>query len=165
MDLTAARTPGELVDLMLADAHLMCEGMAPGTRVVDVGTGAGAPGLAVALMRPDLSVTLCEPLSKRVSFLRTVLGTVGRADVTIANKRGEELAGEWDVAMARATLPPAEWLGLGAKLVKLGGLVWVLLATGEPPALPGARPIRDSTYSWMETGASRRAVLYEVTSR
>ena len=68
---------------MLADALVMSRSFAPGTRVLDVGTGAGAPGLALALMRPDLVVTLCEPLAKRTSFLRTVLGTVGRSDVRI----------------------------------------------------------------------------------
>src|SRR5207244_4408464 len=107
----AARGGDELVDLMLADALVLATRLAPGARVVDVGTGAGAPGLAIALARPDLVVTLCEPLAKRVSFLRTVLGTVGRTDVTLVAKRGEELAADaWDVAMARATLAPPSWL-------------------------------------------------------
>jgi 16S rRNA (guanine527-N7)-methyltransferase len=162
IDLTAARSADELVDLMLADAEQMSRHLAAGTRVLDVGTGAGAPGLALALIRPDLIVTLCEPLAKRASFLRTVIGSVGRTDVTLVAKRGEELAGEWDEAMARATLAPPEWLALGAKRVKPGGGVWVLLATGEPPSRPGASIVLDERYTWPATKASRRAVRYRI---
>ena len=114
IDLTAARSGGELVDLMLADALVLAPRIAQGRAVVDVGCGRGAPGLAIALARPDLAVTLCEPLVKRVSFLRTVVGTVGRADVAIERVRGEELRGTWDVAISRATLAPPAWLALGS---------------------------------------------------
>jgi 16S rRNA (guanine527-N7)-methyltransferase len=165
MDLTAARTPGELVELMLLDAQHVSAEVPRGASVVDVGTGAGAPGLAVALLRPDLRVTLCEPLAKRASFLRTVLGSLGRTDVALVTKHGEGLSGEWDVAMSRATLPPAEWLALGARLVKPGGSVWVLLANADPPSLPGASLVADSRYEAAATGASRRAVRYEISSR
>jgi 16S rRNA (guanine527-N7)-methyltransferase len=150
---------------MLADAHLLSQTLPHGARVLDVGTGAGAPGLALALMRPDLAVTLCEPLAKRASFLRTVIGSVGRTDVTLVAKRAEELPlASWDEAVARATLPPEEWLRLGAKLVTPGGGVWVLLATGEPPSLTGATVTLDKRYVWPETNANRRAVRY-VTLR
>jgi 16S rRNA (guanine527-N7)-methyltransferase len=165
MDLTAARTAEELVELMLLDAVTISADLAPRTSVVDVGTGAGAPGLAVALLRPDLRVTLCEPLAKRASFLRTVLGSVHRTDVTLVAKRGEELGREWDVAMSRATLAPPEWLELGSRLVKAGGDVWVLLANAEPPASRGARLVDVKTYESTETHATRRAARYEVTAR
>ena len=165
IDLTAARSGGELVDLMLADAAAVSAHLPAGARVLDVGTGAGAPGLAIALSRPDLAVTLCEPLTKRVSFLRTVIGSVGRSDVTLVGKRGEELPeGGFDEVMARATLPPPEWLALGAKLVKPGGGVWVLLATGEAPEATRmrARVTLDVRYPWVETGVTRRAVRYAI---
>jgi 16S rRNA (guanine527-N7)-methyltransferase len=163
IDLTAARTGGELVDLMLADAQVLSAHLPSGARVVDVGTGAGAPGLALALMRPDLAVTLCEPLAKRASFLRTVIGSVGRTDVTLIAKRGEELPlASWDEALARATLPPEEWLALGAKLVRPGGGVWVLLASGEAPAREGATVTLDERYDWAETKVARRAVRYAI---
>jgi 16S rRNA (guanine527-N7)-methyltransferase len=158
IDLTAARTGGELVDLMLADALVLAPRLAKGARVVDVGSGAGAPGLAVALARPDLVVTLCEPLVKRASFLRTVMGTIGRADITIDRTRGEELRGSWDVAISRATLAPPAWLALGARLAPV---TWVLLAKDEPPAVEGARATDDVTYEWPETHAQRRAIRYD----
>lgn len=164
IDLTAARTDDELLDLMLADAAVLArrDALLPeGATVVDVGTGAGAPGLALALLRPDLKVTLVEPLAKRVSFLRTVLSTVGRADVGLLRERAEPLArtraSGWDIAVSRATLPPDEWIPVA---LRLAPSAWVLLARAEPPACEGARIDQDIAYTWPLTGASRRAVRY-----
>lgn len=144
IDLTAARSAEEMVDLMLADAVELAPHVPPGARLVDVGTGAGAPGLALALLRPDLRVTLVEPLGKRAAFLRTVLGAVSRADIAIERARGEAVEGRraWDVAVSRATLPPPSWLALGVTLAAPGGSVWTLLAKDEPPSHPRAEPRR-----------------------
>lgn len=71
IDLTAARSDDELVDLMLADAVVIAPTIPRSAKVVDVGTGAGAPGLAIALLRDDVAMTLVEPLQKRVALLRT----------------------------------------------------------------------------------------------
>ncbi|HEY5242217.1 MAG TPA: RsmG family class I SAM-dependent methyltransferase [Polyangiaceae bacterium] len=166
IDLTAARSDDELVDLMLADALLLAPRLPADARVVDVGTGAGAPGLALALLRPDLRVTLVEPLGKRAAFLRTVVGEVGRADVAIERSRGETLEGRraWDVAMSRATLGPKAWLDLGVTLAAPGGSVWVLLAKDEAPANPRATVEEDLTYTWPLTAVARRAVRFSIVS-
>lgn len=162
IDLTAARSEDELVDLMVSDAVALLPHVPHGARVVDVGTGAGAPGLALALLRPDLHVTLVEPLAKRISFLRTVLGTVGRADVVLAHERGEAFAVRhphaFDVAISRATLAPAAWVPLG---LALAGRAWALLAKDAPPEVPGARLREDVSYTWPVTAAGRRAVAFE----
>jgi 16S rRNA (guanine527-N7)-methyltransferase len=165
MDLTAARGPDELVDLMLADALVLASHLPQDARIIDVGTGAGAPGLALALLRPDLRVTLVEPLGKRASFLRTVIGTAGRADILVERVRGEALAGRraWDVAVSRATLSPAAWVDLASTLVPAGGHVWVLLARDRPPSHPRLTLERDETYAWPLTGAERRAARYRVS--
>ena len=161
MDLTAARTEDERIDLMLADALALAPRIAEGARVVDVGTGAGAPGLALALLRPDLKTTLVEPLTKRVSFLRTVLGTLGRTDVTLVREKGDataaRAAGAFDVAVSRATLAPEIWIPLG---LRLAPVAWALLAKEEPPVIAGAKHDMDFSYSWALTGATRRAVRY-----
>ncbi len=163
MDLTAARTEAELVDLMLADALVLAARIPPDARVVDVGSGAGAPGLPLALVRPDLRVTLIEPLTKRVAFLRTVIGTLRREDVRLERGRGEEAAARgpaWDVAVSRATLAPPAWLGLGAQMVVPGGSVWVLLAREDAPEVEGVRRAEEVAYAWPCTGAARHAVRY-----
>jgi 16S rRNA (guanine527-N7)-methyltransferase len=163
-DLTAARSREELVDLMVGDALVMSQRVASGARLIDVGTGAGAPGLALALLRPDLAVTLVEPLGKRVSFLRTVVGAARRTDIAIERARGDAFAGrrQWDVAVSRATLAPAAWLDLGVRLVRPAGEVWALLAKEAPPEAPTAALADDFTYVWPLTRAERRAALYRV---
>jgi 16S rRNA (guanine527-N7)-methyltransferase len=162
MDLTAARSDDELFDLMLADAGALAPRVAQNARVVDVGCGAGAPGLALALVRPDLAVTLVEPLSKRVAFLRTVLGTLGRTDITLVKEKGEATLarspGAWDVAISRATLAPADWIPLG---LGLAPVAWVMLAKDDAPPIEGARIGEDFAYAWPLTSANRRLVRYE----
>jgi 16S rRNA (guanine527-N7)-methyltransferase len=170
IDLTAARTPEELVDLMLADACVLAARISQEAGLVDVGTGAGAPGLALALVRPDLRVTLVEPQGKRASFLRTVIGEVDRADITIERMRGEAIPQQhgrrvFDVAVSRATIPPAAWLDLGTKIVAPGGTIWVLVAHDDPPSHARARLETDLAYVWPLTGARRRALGYRVPYR
>lgn len=161
IDLTAARSDDDLVELMLADALVLAPRLPDRARVVDVGTGAGAPGLAIALLRPDLAVTLVEPLAKRTAFLRTVVGTLDRTDVAIVSAKGEALATQrpdaFDVAISRATLAPAAWVPLG---LRLAPSCWTLLARDEPPVVEGAAIADDVAYAWPFGGAPRRAVRY-----
>src|SRR5262245_27160848 len=137
VDLTAARDPDELVDLLFADAAaILRDGAeAPGAldregareTWLDVGSGMGAPGVALALFEPRIAMTLVEPRVKPVAFLRTLLHELGRADIAIERTRSDTLSGgSCDVAVSRATLPPAEWLGEGGRLARRE--VWVLLA-------------------------------------
>jgi 16S rRNA (guanine527-N7)-methyltransferase len=166
IDLTAAGSDDELCDLMLADAALLAPRLPHGAPVVDVGSGAGAPGLGIALLRPDLRLTLVEPLQKRVAFLRTAVGLLlppgERPEVVRA--RGEDLTRglPFAVALSRATLGPLAWLALGSRLAPLGD-VWVLLAREAPPAVAGRAVAEDLRYAWPLTGAERRAVRYIVT--
>lgn len=160
-DLTAARDDAELVDLYLADALVLAANrdVAPGRRVIDVGSGAGAPGLVLALLAPDLELTLVEPKTRRVAFLRSAVGELGLGNVRVERARSDALAaGAWDVAVSRATLPPAEWLAEGARLATQA--VWVLLARGDAPELDGWGVARDARYRWPLGGAERRAVCF-----
>jgi 16S rRNA (guanine527-N7)-methyltransferase len=176
IDLTAARGEDELVDLMLADALVLAKRIPASASVVDVGTGAGAPGLGLSLAREDLEVTLVEPMQKRAALLRTVIGELlqagaplalaGPRRVRVVRERGEDVARRGEVfgaAVSRATLPPPEWLKLGAKLAP-SGEVWVLLAREEPPSLAGWTATEDIRYRWPLTGAERRAVRFTQTA-
>lgn len=165
MDLTAAKTADELTELMVTDALVLATMIpTPGSarvRVVDVGTGAGAPGLALAIARPDLALTLVDPLGKRIAFLRTVLGRLRRADVALVTGRGDSLPrGAFDVAISRATLAPADWLDLGRTLVSsAGGEVYVLLSDGDGDEAPD---LETREYSWPFSGRVRRIVRHPV---
>lgn len=166
VDLTAARGERELVDLYLADALVLA---ARHTRALeprgvetwtDVGSGAGAPGLVLALLRPELQLTLVEPRAKRIAFLRTAVGSLElRHPPKLVDRRSSALpAASSEVAVSRATFAPAEWLEEGARLARR--TVWVLLARAEVPALPGWRAAQQVDYCWPLTGAVRHAVAF-----
>ena len=159
MNLTAARSAEELVDLTLADALAIVGASPDGGSWIDVGSGAGAPGLVLAMMMPGATVTLVEPRERRVAFLRTAIGKFGPSGTRVERARSDLLPEKgWDTAVSRATLPPSEWLPEGARLAR--GAVWVLLSREEPPQLDGLRPDRDLRYEWPLTRVSRRAVRY-----
>jgi 16S rRNA (guanine527-N7)-methyltransferase len=160
VDLTAARSNQELVDLFVADALVLArESATQGQHWIDVGAGAGAPGLPLALLSPGLGMTLVEPRAKRVAFLRTALGLLGRVDVSVERARSDELeSGAFDVAVSRATLAPDAWLKGGARLAR--SAVWVLLARSEPPAHSGWRLESDVAYRWPLTDVERRALRF-----
>jgi 16S rRNA (guanine527-N7)-methyltransferase len=167
MDLTAARSTDELIDLSLADAAVIArEELRSGTcpeRWVDVGTGGGAPGIPLLILlsagMPSVAGTLVEPRTKRVAFLRSCVGELGLDRVDVLRARSEVLpARSAGAAVARATLPPPEWLQEGTRLATHA--VWVLLAREAPPSQAGWVVERDVSYRWPLTGAERRALRY-----
>jgi 16S rRNA (guanine527-N7)-methyltransferase len=90
-------------------------------RVLDVGSGAGLPGIPLALARPDLDVTLVEPLARRVAFLEEVVATL-ELDVRIVRARAEELApATADIVVARAVAPLDRLVRAALPLVRPAG--------------------------------------------
>ncbi len=163
VDLTAARDPDTLVDLLLADAALLASTDLSGS-VIDVGSGVGAPAIPLAILRPTLTLTLVEPRERRAAFLRTSCGTLSRPDIRLLRSRSMEVeAGIADVALSRATLPPPLWLREGARLAEHA--VWVLLGQDEPPTLPAWHLDLDLSYDWPLTGGRRRAVRFVPEGR
>lgn len=99
--------------------------------VVDVGSGAGLPGVPLAIARPDLRVTLVEPMARRVAWLDEVVETLGLSTVTVLRGRAEEpavvaQAAGADVVTARAVAPLAKLCGWCLPLVRQGGAVVAL---------------------------------------
>lgn len=161
IDLTGARDRAELVDLFLADAFVLAAGhgaLPESASWVDVGSGAGAPGLVLQLLRPELALTLVEPRAKRIAFLRTVIGTLGLPSQLVAARSDTLPAGTADVAVSRATFAPELWLPEGARLARQS--VWVLLARGADPSLPGWKLDHAVDYTWPLTGVGRRALCF-----
>jgi 16S rRNA (guanine527-N7)-methyltransferase len=158
VDLTAARSADELVDLLLSDALAITSvTRAPAAeRWFDVGSGVGAPGIPLALLSP-VHMSLIEPRTKRVAFLRTAAGSLQRADIAVHRCRSDELAAaSCEVAISRATLPPPDWLIEGSRLATRS--VWLLLARAGLPELNGRTILSDLSYTWPLTGVERRAV-------
>ena len=101
----------------------------------DVGSGAGFPGVVVALMRPDLEVTLIEPMERRVAWLHDVASELSIDNVTVERARAEELHGarEFDVVSARAVAALKKLIPWVAPLIAPGGSLVAL--KGERAAL------------------------------
>jgi len=162
IDLTSVTEPEELVDLLFADAAALAGARVvdPRERWVDVGSGIGAPGLPLALLVPGVPVTLVEPRTKRVSFLRTAVGTLGLGNVSVERARSDAFpALSFDVAISRATMPPPEWLAEGARLARRR--VWVLLARAASPVHGGWETGPNLSFIWPLTKKERRAAAYD----
>jgi 16S rRNA (guanine527-N7)-methyltransferase len=98
-----------------------------GSSVVDVGSGAGLPGIPLAVLRPDLRVTLLESLLRRASFLELAVDELGLGDrVTVVRGRAEEYRGTFDVVTSRAVAPLPRLIGWCLPLVGTGGRVIAL---------------------------------------
>jgi 16S rRNA (guanine527-N7)-methyltransferase len=107
---------------------LNCAAVAPllpsAAEVVDVGAGAGLPGLVLAIAREDVTVTLVEPLLRRVAWLEEVRSDLGLTNVSVVRARAEELRTGWaDVATARAVAPLAKLSAWCLPLVRPGGVL------------------------------------------
>lgn len=94
-------------------------------RVADVGSGAGLPGLCLAIARPDLQLTLIEPLERRVIWLNEVVADLGLENVTVIRGRAEQVIDEVeaDVVTARAVSALGSLAGLTIPLLKGKGVV------------------------------------------
>ena len=73
-----------------------------GMKVADIGSGAGLPGLPVAIANPDCQMTLVEPMERRSDWLKEVVGELGLDNVRVFRVRGEDLDPQFDAVMARA---------------------------------------------------------------
>lgn len=93
-----------------------------GASLLDIGSGAGLPGIVIALARPDLKVTLLEPLQRRVDFLNEVVEEL-KLDIKVARGRAESFRGSYQVVTARAVAPLPKLLTVSWHLVAPGGAV------------------------------------------
>lgn len=100
-----------------------------GSSVIDIGSGAGLPGIPIALARPDLHVTLIEPLQRRVDFLNEAVIDL---DITVLRGRAQDVKIKADYVTARAVAPLEKLKEMGWHLVKKGGAL--LAIKGESAA-------------------------------
>jgi 16S rRNA (guanine527-N7)-methyltransferase len=103
----------------LLNCAVLGELVPDGAMVADIGSGAGLPGIVLAIARPDLAVTLVEPLLRRTTFLEEVLTTLGLDRVEVHRARAESLHGSrtFDVVTSRAVAPLERLLAWSMPLV------------------------------------------------
>jgi 16S rRNA (guanine527-N7)-methyltransferase len=110
--------------------------------LVDLGSGAGLPGMVVAMLRPESTVTLLEPMARRVRFLDECVAALGLRNAVVLRARAEDAAGQLaaDVVMARAVAPLGRLAGLALGLVRPGGLVLAIKGAGAAAEVTQAMP-------------------------
>jgi 16S rRNA (guanine527-N7)-methyltransferase len=110
--------------------------------LVDLGSGAGLPGIVLAMLLPGVRVTLLEPLARRVEFLQQSVADLGLANVEVVRGRAEELAGHLagDIVTARAVAPLGKLAGLSLGVARPGGRVLAIKGSTAEAELAKARP-------------------------
>lgn len=121
--LIGPREAPRLWDRHILNSAVLSEVVPVGASVCDIGTGAGLPGLVLAIAQPDIQVTLVEPLLRRTTFLDEVVKELGLTHVRVVRGRAEDLHGEeaFDVVTSRAVAPLERLLGWSMPLVAPSG--------------------------------------------
>ena len=141
MNLTAVSADSAWGRLIEPSLHLLdAASIEHGARVIDLGSGAGIPGLVLAVARPDLSVTLLDADRRKAAFLEHVAGLLRLRHVGVAARRAE-LAGRdsslrerFDVCVSRAAAPPAVLCELALPFVRVGGRLLAVVANATEDA-------------------------------
>ena len=139
--LIGPREEDRLWDRHLLNSAVVVDACPASGLVVDVGSGAGLPGIPMALARPDLTVRLVEPLLRRSTFLAEVVDRLGLTNVEVVRARAEELHGRWTAptVTARAVAPLAKLAGWCLPLVAPGGSLLALKGARADAELGSAR--------------------------
>ena len=140
-NLTGVRGVDEILDRHFVESFAL-RPLLHGTRIADVGTGAGLPGVPLAIAEPTRHFTLIESRAKRVHFLRHVVAELKLANVEVAHGRAEHLHVErpFDTVLARAVAPPAELLTICRHLTAPGSILLLLTAGHLQDAFRGLAP-------------------------
>jgi 16S rRNA (guanine527-N7)-methyltransferase len=129
-NLTGARGNRELLDRHLVES-LAIEPLLAGSRIADVGSGAGFPGIPLAICEPRKNFTLIESRAKRANFLRHVVATLALRNVVVAKTRAEDLTQQppFDTVLARAVARPAKLLEIVRPLMAEGSVLLLLTSS------------------------------------
>lgn len=132
--LIGPREAPRLWERHLVNCALLGEAVPQGADVCDIGSGAGLPGLVLAIARPDLRLTLVEPLLRRTTFLTEVVERLALSNVEVLRARAEELHGtrEFGVVTSRAVAPLGRLLDWSMPLVRQGGVLVAMKGAAAP---------------------------------
>jgi len=145
INLTAILDPNEMADKHILDSLAVLRVLEPGPlTVLDAGSGAGFPGLPLAIAREDLSVTLVDAVAKKVGFLKHATAQLGLATrvraihLTLQGDPDREGLQPFDVAISRALTDPTRWAALARPYLREGGALVVMAGAKAPgETLPG----------------------------
>ena len=109
--------------------------------LLDLGSGAGLPGLVLAMVLPDVTVTLLEPMERRCRFLTECVTELGLANVSVLRGRAEDVTLRTDVVTARAVAPLPRLAELALGVVRPGGMVLAIKGRTAAEELRAAGPV------------------------
>ena len=170
MNLTAITEPQDVAALHFLDsAALLPLADFRGKSVVDVGTGAGFPGMPMKILEPSIHMTLLDSLGKRITFLQEVCEDLGLTDVQCVHARAEEFAAEhrqgFDFAVSRAVANLSVLCELCLPLVKVGGTFLSMKSVESDGELEQAEKAIRLLGGQVERTADYRIPGTEVTHR
>jgi 16S rRNA (guanine527-N7)-methyltransferase len=142
--LIGPRETARLWDRHLLNCALVAELVPDQGEVVDIGSGAGLPGVVLAMLRPRLQVVLLEPLLRRSVFLEECVSALDLPNATVLRARAEEKAASRisaDVATARAVAPLDRLVGWAAGLLRPGGQLLAIKGQSAAAELEAAGPV------------------------
>lgn len=153
--LIGPREVPRLWDRHLLNCAVLSEAIAPDSSVCDVGSGAGLPGIVLAIARPDLEVTLLEPLLRRTTFLTEVAERLRLRNVRVVRGRADALheRERFDVVTSRALAPLARLLEWSMPLVDPAGSLLAMKGAGAAVEVEEARAV------WTRLGCRRPEVV------
>jgi 16S rRNA (guanine527-N7)-methyltransferase len=127
----------------ILNSAVVAEMVSPGELVADVGSGAGLPGIPMAIAAPETNFVLIEPMDRRASWLQEVAQELGLSNVEVVRARAEEIeGGQFDVVTARAVAALDKLLRLCVPLLKPGGRVIALKGSKAPEEIEAARKLQ-----------------------
>jgi 16S rRNA (guanine527-N7)-methyltransferase len=142
--LIGPRETGRLWDRHLLNCAVVSELLPERGVLVDIGSGAGLPGVVLAMLRPSLQVILLEPLLRRSVFLEECVAELGLSNATVLRARAEDKAAahiEADVATARAVAPLDRLAGWAVRLLRPGGELLAIKGQSADEEIAAAQPV------------------------
>lgn len=126
----------------ILNSAVVAELVAPGKTVCDIGSGAGLPGIPMAIVLPDTRFTLIEPMERRSDWLISVVEELGLKNVEVLRARAEEVGEAFDIATARAVSALPKLLRLCVPLVRHGGEILALKGSKAADEIEDAKRIQ-----------------------
>jgi 16S rRNA (guanine527-N7)-methyltransferase len=161
-NLTAVRDPSDMIDRHILDSLAIAHYVS-GSTLIDIGSGAGLPGIPLAILDTSMVCTLVDSNGKKARFLREAVRALALDNVSVENKRVEDVRGEFATVTARAFASVAEMVAMGGHLLARDGILLAmkgLLRKEEILALPKDFVIADTrTLTVPGIGAARSLVI------